>query len=69
MLVAWSAKQTGEKRLQVQISRKGDVFYYSVKDNGVGRKKAEELKNVFRRTHRSKGMELLTRAFCPSFGK
>jgi hypothetical protein len=36
---------------------------YEVEDNGVGRKKAAELKSLYRKEHRSKGMELLTKRF------
>ena len=36
---------------------------YRIKDNGVGRKKAEELKSLYRKEHRSKGMELLSQRF------
>jgi len=53
----------GEKTLQLHITRENGSINYSVKDNGVGRKKAEELKSLYRKEHRSKGMELLSKRF------
>jgi hypothetical protein len=34
-----------------------------IEDNGVGRKKAAELKSLYRKEHRSKSMELLSKRF------
>jgi len=53
----------GEKKLQLHISRQNGSVQYEIKDNGVGRKKAEELKSLYRKEHRSKGMELLSQRF------
>jgi LytS/YehU family sensor histidine kinase len=53
----------GEKRLELYISRENGSMNYEIKDNGVGRKKAEELKSLYRKEHRSKGMELLSKRF------
>jgi tetratricopeptide (TPR) repeat protein len=49
------------KRLQIRILRQNGTVNYEIEDNGVGRKKAEELKSLFRKQHQSKGMELLSR--------
>lgn len=52
-----------DKQLQIRINRDNGVIKYEIEDNGVGRKKAEELKSTFRRQHESKGMELLSKRF------
>ena len=49
------------KRLQIRIFRQNGTVNYEIEDNGVGRKKAEELKSLFRKQHQSKGMELLSK--------
>jgi sensor histidine kinase YesM len=49
--------------LQVRIYRENGTINYEIEDNGVGRKKAAELKSAFRQTHKSKGMELLNKRF------
>jgi hypothetical protein len=36
---------------------------FQIIDNGIGRKKASELKSIYRKKHRSKGMELLSKRF------
>ena len=53
----------GEKKLELHISRQNGSVQFAIKDNGVGRKKAEELKSLYRKEHRSKGMELLSQRF------
>lgn len=53
----------GEKKLHLHISRQNGSVQFEIKDNGVGRKKAEELKSLYRKEHRSKGMELLSQRF------
>ena len=50
-----------DKQLQIRIFRDDGTINYEVEDNGVGRKKAIELKNLFRKQHQSKGMELLNK--------
>ncbi len=57
-----SYKET-DKQLQIRISRDNGTIKYEIEDNGVGRKKAEELKSLFRKQHQSKGMELLSKRF------
>lgn len=49
------------KQLQIRISREKGTIIYEIEDNGVGRKKAEELKSLFRKQHESKGMKLLSK--------
>ena len=50
-----------DKHLQIRIYRENGTVNYEIEDNGVGRKKAEELKSLFRKQHQSKGMELLNK--------
>ena len=52
-----------DKQLQIRIYRENGTVHCEIEDNGVGRKKAEELKSLFRKQHQSKGMELLTKRF------
>ena len=53
----------GEKKLELHISKQNGSLQYKIMDNGVGRKKAEELKSLYRKEHRSKGMELLSQRY------
>ncbi|HEX2630842.1 MAG TPA: histidine kinase, partial [Chitinophagaceae bacterium] len=53
----------GMKQLQLHIGTQNDFLLFKISDNGVGRKKAEELKSIYRKEHRSKGMELLSERF------
>ncbi len=55
--------QPGEKKLQLHIYKQNGSLEYVIKDNGVGRKKAAEIKSLYRREHKSKGMELLSKRF------
>ena len=57
-----SPKET-DKQLQIRIYRENGTVNYEIEDNGVGRTKAAELKSLFRKKHKSKGMELLTKRF------
>ena len=52
-----------DKQLQIRIYRENGIVNYEIEDNGVGRKKAAELKSLFRQKHQSKGMELLSKRF------
>jgi LytS/YehU family sensor histidine kinase len=52
-----------DRDLNLRINRANNVIQYEIKDNGVGRKKAAELKSLFRKEHKSKGMELLSKRF------
>ncbi len=58
-----SHKKDGEKNIQLSVLHQPEGVKYEIEDNGVGRKKAAELKSVYRKEHRSKGMELLTKRF------
>jgi tetratricopeptide (TPR) repeat protein len=51
------------RKLQIKIDSKHNTIIFQVEDNGVGRKKAAELKSRYRKQHRSKGMELLSKRF------
>jgi LytS/YehU family sensor histidine kinase len=53
----------GEKNVYIRIIKKQSGIICEVKDNGVGRKMATELKSLYRREHRSRGMELLSKRF------
>jgi len=53
----------GERSLYIRIKRKGDLIVCEVEDNGVGRKMSAELRSLYRKEHRSKGMELLSKRF------
>jgi LytS/YehU family sensor histidine kinase len=53
----------GERNLKIRITRQHDNIVCEVEDNGVGRKMATELKSLYRKEHRSRGMELLSKRF------
>lgn len=55
--------KTSNRNLELNIKRKDGIVIYDVKDNGVGRKRAAELKSLYRKKHKSKGMELLAKRF------
>jgi len=57
------SNKEGEKNLSIKIDRRGDSINCEIADNGVGRKAASELKSLYRKEHRSKGMELLSKRF------
>jgi LytS/YehU family sensor histidine kinase len=57
-----SQKQNNRK-LEVNICQQGDNILIDITDNGIGRKKAAELKSLYRKQHRSRGMELLSDRF------
>ena len=50
-----------DKILQIRISRVNGTVNYEVEDNGIGRKKADERKSVFRKQHKSIGMDLINK--------
>jgi LytS/YehU family sensor histidine kinase len=52
-----------DRKLELNIHKQDGTVIYDVKDNGVGRKKSAELESLYRKKHKSKGMELLTRRF------
>jgi len=52
-----------DKKLRLKVRQTGDYILFEIKDNGVGRKKATELKSLYRQEHKSKGMELLSKRF------
>ena len=53
----------GERKLEVNVHKQNGTIQYEIKDNGVGRKRSAELKSSYRKQHKSKGMELLSRRF------
>lgn len=55
--------KTSDKKLALHIFRQNGTVQYEVEDNGVGRKKAAEFKSLYRKEHKSKGMELLSKRF------
>ena len=52
-----------DKQLWIRINQTSGITQYEIGDNGVGRKKAAELKSLYRKEHKSKGMELLSKRF------
>jgi tetratricopeptide (TPR) repeat protein len=50
-----------DKQLQIRIFKENGTINYEIEDNGVGRKKAGELKSLFNKRHQSKGMELINK--------
>lgn len=57
------SNKKGDRRLQIRIHENGNATEFEIEDNGVGRKKAAELKSLYRKGHTSKGMELLSKRF------
>jgi two-component system LytT family sensor kinase len=55
----------GDRNLKIKVSRQYDNndIVCEIEDNGVGRKLSGELKSLYRKEHRSKGMELLSKRF------
>jgi len=53
----------GDKKLLIRITSENGFTKYEIEDNGVGRKRSAELKSLYRKEHRSKGMELLSKRF------
>ena len=51
------------KLLELKVHQNGESILFEIEDNGVGRKKATELKSLYRKEHKSKGMELLSKRF------
>ncbi|HEV8506955.1 MAG TPA: histidine kinase, partial [Chitinophagaceae bacterium] len=51
------------RSLLIQVDRKQNAMAFGIRDNGIGRKKATELKSQYRKEHKSKGMELLSKRF------
>ncbi|MEI9908770.1 MAG: histidine kinase [Bacteroidota bacterium] len=57
-----SHKQS-DRKLWIRVTKTNGIVQYAIEDNGVGRKKSAELKSLFRKEHKSKGMELLSKRF------
>lgn len=55
--------KSGERSLKIQVSRNRGELLVNIEDNGIGRKKADELKTLNKKAHKSKGMELLSKRF------
>lgn len=52
-----------DKQLRIRITQVDGTTNYEIEDNGIGRKRAAELKSLYRKEHKSKGMELLSKRF------
>jgi Histidine kinase/Tetratricopeptide repeat len=52
-----------DKQLRIRITNVNGFTKYEIEDNGVGRKRSAELKSLYRKEHKSKGMELLSKRF------
>jgi len=57
------SNKKGERKLQVRIHENAAAIEFEIEDNGIGRKKAAEIKAQYRQGHHSKGMELLSKRF------
>jgi len=57
------SQKIGKKNLELIIDKQNGAVIYNVKDNGIGRRKAAEFKSLYRKGHKSIGMELLTKRF------
>lgn len=55
--------KNGLKKLTINVKSSQNDLIISIADNGIGRKRAAELKNTIRRNHKSLGMELLSKRF------
>ncbi len=53
-------KQGNDKKLSVQIGIKNEIIRYSIIDNGVGRQRALQIKNINKPEHISYGIEIST---------
>jgi tetratricopeptide (TPR) repeat protein len=52
-----------DRKLSIDVYQRQNSLIFRIQDNGVGRKKAAELKSLYRTQHQSKGMELLSKRF------
>jgi tetratricopeptide (TPR) repeat protein len=57
------SNKKGDRKLQVRIHENTNATEFEIEDNGIGRKKAAEIKSLYRKGHTSKGMELLSKRF------
>lgn len=55
--------KASDKKLELKVWKQNGSVVYHIIDNGVGREKSAELKAIYRRHHKSKGMELLKKRF------
>ena len=53
----------GTKKLDIHVRQQNGNVVYEIADNGIGRQKAAEMKSAYRKEHKSRGMELLTKRF------
>jgi putative methionine-R-sulfoxide reductase with GAF domain/anti-sigma regulatory factor (Ser/Thr protein kinase) len=51
-------KQYGDKKLTVNAKLENDYITYTITDNGVGREKAQQLKEINKPEHKSYGIEI-----------
>ena len=51
------------RNLHVRVRRIDHTMILEIEDNGIGRKRAKELQELYRKNHKSKGMELLSKRF------
>ncbi len=57
------SNKKGERKLYIRLKESGNAIEFQIEDNGVGRKKAAEIKSLYKKGHTSKGMELLSKRF------
>jgi sensor histidine kinase YesM len=53
-------KETGERCLEVSVQLMNDAVKYTIKDNGVGRRVANDLKQMNKPEHQSYGIQIST---------
>jgi sensor histidine kinase YesM len=54
-----SHKPRGDRRISIWMRRDGEHMVYVIADNGIGRARAAEINARARKSHRSKGLDLL----------
>lgn len=57
------SQKQGSKHITLIVRQQSKAVLIAIEDNGIGRRKANELKNKYRKAHNSKAMELLRKRF------
>ena len=57
------SQKKDNKLLFLRINQDRNNIRFEIEDNGVGRKSAEVMRSLYRKEHKSKGMELLAKRF------
>jgi LytS/YehU family sensor histidine kinase len=51
-------QKDGEGKIGIEFLQKGEALYCEIRDNGIGRKKASELKSQLAEHHKSMGLQI-----------